>query len=48
MELIQGLVNMVRLAWRPGTALLICVDGLASYIGAFWHAFREKVVTGRR
>src|SRR5436305_12212897 len=38
---------MVRLAWIPGTALLICVDGLASYPTAFWRAFREKVRTGR-
>jgi hypothetical protein len=39
---------MVRLAWRPGKTLLICVDGLASYVTAFWRAFREKVLTGRR
>ncbi len=48
MELIQELVNMVRLAWLPGTALLICVDGLSSCVSAFWHAFREKVFTGKR
>jgi transposase-like protein len=48
MDLIQQLVNMVRLAWLPGTALLICVDGLVSYVGAFWVAFREKVMTGKR
>lgn len=48
MDLIQKLVNMVRLAWLPGTVLLICVDGLSSYVGAFWVAFREKVFTGRR
>jgi hypothetical protein len=48
MALIQRLVDTVRLAWRPGTALLICVDGLPSYVGAFWRAFREKVMTGRR
>lgn len=48
MDLIQKLVNVVRLAWLPGTALLICVDGLASYVGAFWVAFREKVMTGKR
>jgi transposase-like protein len=46
--LIQQLVNLVRLAWIPGRALLICVDGLASYPTAFWRAFREKVLTGRR
>jgi transposase-like protein len=48
LQLIQRLVNMVRLAWRPGETLLICVDGLASYVTAFWRAFREKVLTGRR
>jgi transposase-like protein len=48
MNLIQKLVNVVRLAWRPGTVLLICVDGLSSYVGAFWVAFREKVFTGKR
>jgi len=48
MALIQELVDMVRLAWLPGTELLICVDGLSSYIGAFWRAFREKVMTGKR
>jgi transposase-like protein len=48
MDLIQELVDMVRLAWRPGTTLLICVDGLSSYVGAFWVAFREKVYTGKR
>ena len=46
--LIQRLVDLVRLAWRPGRTLLICVDGLASYVTAFWQAFREKVYTGRR
>lgn len=48
LDLIQQLVNMVRLAWRPGQALLIGVDGLASYVSASSRAFREKVVTGRR
>jgi transposase-like protein len=47
MDLIQKLVNLVRLAWLPGTALLICVDGLSSYVTAFWVAFREKVMTGK-
>jgi transposase-like protein len=46
--LIQRLVDLVRLAWRPGRTLLICVDGLASYVTAFGKAFREKVYTGRR
>src|SRR3954468_2811456 len=48
LALIQQLVNMVRLAWLPGRTLLICVDGLASYPTAFWRAFRQKVLTGRR
>jgi hypothetical protein len=48
MALIQELVDMVRLAWLPGTGLLICVDGLSAYVTAFWTAFREKVRTGRR
>jgi transposase-like protein len=48
MDLIQKLVNVVRLAWLPGTALVICVDGLSCYVGAFGVAFREKVMTGRR
>jgi len=48
LRLIQRLADLVRLAWRPGKALLICVDGLASYVTAFWRAFREKVYTGRR
>jgi transposase-like protein len=48
MDLIQELVRMVRLAWLPGTTLLLCVDGLSSYVSAFWRAFREKVLTGRR
>ena len=48
MDLIQKLVDVVRVAWLPGTALLICVDGLSSYVTAFWVAFREKVYTGKR
>lgn len=48
MDLIQRLVDMVRLAWLPGSALLICVDGLSSYVGTFWVAFRQKVFTGKR
>jgi hypothetical protein len=46
--LIQRLVNLVRVVWRGGKALLICVDGLSSYVTAFFRAFREKVMTGRR
>jgi transposase-like protein/transposase len=47
-HLIQRVIDLVRLAWTPGRTLLICVDGLASYVTACWHAFREKVDTGRR
>ncbi len=43
LHLIQHLVDLVRLAWTPGRTLLIGVDGLASYVTAFWRAFREKV-----
>jgi transposase-like protein len=46
--LIQRRVGLVHLAWRPGRTLLICVDGLASSVTAFWQAFRQKVHTGRR
>lgn len=46
LNLIQRLVDMVRLVWLPGEALLICVDGLSSYVTAFWRAFREKVYRG--
>jgi transposase-like protein len=48
LRLIQQLVALVRLAWTPGRALLICVDGLASSVTAFREAFREKHHTGRR
>jgi transposase-like protein len=47
LRLIQRLVDYVRLAWRPGRTLLICVDGLSSYVTALWKAFREKHHTGR-
>ncbi len=47
LDLIQRLVDLVRRAWTPGRTLLICVDGLASYVTAFWKAFREKIHTGR-
>jgi len=46
--LIQELVSLVRLAWLPGTTLLICVDGLCSYVRAFRVALREKALTGKR
>jgi transposase-like protein len=46
LQLIQQLVDMVRLAWLPGQALLIWVDGLSSSVTASWIAFREEVKTG--
>lgn len=46
-ELIQTLVDGVRRCARPGP-LLVCVDGLASYVTAFRRAFHEKVRTGRQ
>jgi transposase-like protein len=47
LRLIPHLVDLVRLAWTPGRTSLICGDGLASYVTAFWKTFREKVHTGR-
>ena len=47
MNLIQRLVDLVRLVWCGGKSLLICVDGLSSYVGAFFRAFCQKVLTGR-
>jgi transposase-like protein len=44
--LITTLVRMVRsCALRP--AILVCVDGLASYVTAFRRVFRDPVRTGR-
>jgi hypothetical protein len=46
--LIRGLVRLVRAATvGVGTGLLVCVDGLASYVTAFRRAFRVPVRTGR-
>jgi hypothetical protein len=49
--LIRGLVRLVRGAATGaggvGTGLLVCVDGLASYVTAFRRAFRVPVHTGR-
>ena len=45
--LISALVQRVR-AGAPSLAILVCVDGLASYVIAFLRVFRHKVVTGRR
>ena len=45
--LITALVQQVR-ACASSLAILVCVDGLASYVTAFLRVFREPVRTGRR
>src|SRR5512142_1148827 len=45
--LIMTLVQMVR-SCALSTAILVCVDGLASYVTAFRRVFRNPVRTGRR
>jgi transposase-like protein len=45
--LITGLVQQVRACARR-LDLLVCVDGLASYVTAFRRVFRSPVYTGRR
>jgi transposase-like protein len=45
--LITGLVQQVRACARR-LDLLVCVDGLSSYVTAFRHVFRDPVRTGRR
>jgi hypothetical protein len=45
--LITELVQGVR-ACAQSLAILVCVDGLASYVTAFLRAFRHKIMTGRR
>jgi transposase-like protein len=46
MALITTLVRMVRSCARS-LAILVCVDGLASYVTAFVRVFRDPVRTGR-
>jgi transposase-like protein len=45
--LITTLVQLVR-SCGSSLAILVCVDGLASYVTAFLHVFRDPVHTGRR
>jgi transposase-like protein len=45
--LITTLVQMIRSCARS-LAILVCVDGLASYVTAFRRVFRHAVRTGRR
>jgi transposase-like protein len=47
LALITSLVRMVRSA-ASSTAILVCVDGLASYVTAFTRVFRDPARTGRR
>jgi hypothetical protein len=47
LPLITRLVGMVR-AGAAAPGILVCVDGLASYVTAFTRAFRDPVRTGRR
>ena len=47
LTLITRLVRRVR-ACAVTPALLVCVDGLASYVTAFLKVFREPIRTGRR
>jgi transposase-like protein len=45
--LITTLVQVVRSCGRS-MAILVCVDGLASYVTAFLRVFRQPLRTGRR
>ena len=45
-HLIRALVQQVR-ASAVTLAILVCVDGLASYIAAFRQGFRHRVLTGK-
>jgi hypothetical protein len=47
LPLITRLVQRVR-ACAATPAILVCVDGLASYVTAFLQVFRQPVYTGRR
>ena len=46
LKLIAAVVRMVRIA-AHSLAILVCVDGLASYVTAFARVFRDPVRTGR-
>jgi hypothetical protein len=47
LPLITRLVRRVR-ACAATPAILVCVDGLASYVTAFLQVFRQPIYTGRR
>ena len=46
LPLITRVVQRVR-ACAATPAILVCVDGLASYVTAFWQVFRQPIHTGR-
>ena len=46
-DLIRDLVDQVRRCAKH-LGILVCVDGLASYVSAFCRAFKERVPTGQR
>ncbi len=45
-QLIDTLATQIRACART-TAVLVCVDGLSSYVGAIKRAFNERVPTGK-
>jgi transposase-like protein len=46
-QLIRTLAAQIR-ACALTMTVLVCVDGLSSYVGAIKHAFSERVLTGKR
>lgn len=46
-QLIRTLATQIRACART-THVLVCVDGLSTYVGAVKHAFSERVLTGKR
>ena len=46
-QLIAALATRIRACART-TTLLVCVDGLSSYVGAITRAFSDRVPTGKR
>jgi len=46
-QLIRTLTLQIR-ACALTTTVLVCVDGLSSYVGAIKHAFSDRVLTGKR
>jgi len=46
-QLIRTLATQIRACART-TTLLVCVDGVSSYVGAIKRAFGERMLTGKR